>query len=164
MENWFEWLKYLLLGLVQGVTEPIPVSSSGHLIIVQRLLGMKQNGLSFEILTNTASLIAICFIFRKDILDLITGAFHYMRTRNAKYRSEFMFCLYIVIGTIPAAVAAVFFKDTIERVFTSVHTVSISLLVTGVALWLIRNLRGQKETAILPCGMPFLSDWLRQWP
>ncbi|WP_342547082.1 undecaprenyl-diphosphate phosphatase [Paenibacillus sp. FSL P2-0089] len=145
MENWFDWLKYLLLGLVQGVTEPIPVSSSGHLIIVQRLLGMEQNGLSFEILTNTASLIAICFIFRKDILDLITGFFRYLKTREPKYRSEFMFCIYIIIGTIPAAVAAVFFKDTIERVFTSVHTVSISLLITGVALWLIRNLRGQKR-------------------
>ncbi|WP_342564856.1 undecaprenyl-diphosphate phosphatase [Paenibacillus sp. FSL R7-0345] len=145
MENIVTWLKYLLLGIVQGVTEPIPVSSSGHLIIAQRLLGMEQNGLSFEILTNTASLIAIMFIFRNDIKSLITGGYRYMQTRRAEYKADFMFCLYIIIGTIPAAVAAVLFKDTIERIFTSVHTVSISLLITGVALWLIRNLRGQKR-------------------
>lgn len=145
MGDWILWLKYFVLGIVQGVTEPIPVSSSGHLIIVQRLLGMQQNGLSFEILTNTASLISILFIFRNDIKNLAVGAFRYLQTRNADYKAEFMFCVYIVVGTIPAAVAAVLFKDTIERVFTSVHTVSISLLVTGVALWLIRNLRGQKR-------------------
>ena len=51
MEDIILWLKYLFLGFVQGATEPIPVSSSGHLIIAQKLLGFKQNGLSFEILT-----------------------------------------------------------------------------------------------------------------
>ena len=56
-----------------------------------------------------------------------------------------MFVVYIIIGTIPAALAAVLFKDRIEEVFASVHTVSIALLVTGVALWLIRNLRGRKR-------------------
>lgn len=73
MDQIILWLKYFFLGIVQGATEPIPVSSSGHLIIAQRLMGLKQNGLSFEILTNTASLIAIVFIFREDIMKLITG-------------------------------------------------------------------------------------------
>ena len=145
MEEIILWLKYLFLGIVQGATEPIPVSSSGHLIIAQKLLGMKQNGLSFEILTNTASLIAIIFIFREDIKKLIVGAVNYLRTRNKEYKADFMFCLYIVIGTIPAAVVAVLFKDQIEQIFSSVYTVSIGLLITGVALWLIRNLRGRKQ-------------------
>ncbi|WP_433708765.1 undecaprenyl-diphosphate phosphatase [Paenibacillus illinoisensis] len=145
MEDIILWLKYLFLGVVQGATEPIPVSSSGHLIIAQRLMGMKQNGLSFEILTNTASLIAIVFIFREDIKKLVVGAVQYLRTRDQQYRAEFMFVVYIIIGTIPAALAAVLFKDRIEEVFASVHTVSIALLVTGVALWLIRNLRGRKR-------------------
>ena len=145
MEEIMLWLKYLFLGIVQGATEPIPVSSSGHLIIVQRLMGMKQNGLSFEILTNTASLIAIIFIFREDIKKLIIGALGYLRTRKEEYRADFMFCLYIIIGTVPAAVVAVLFKDRIEEIFSSVYTVSIALLITGVALWLIRNLRGRKQ-------------------
>lgn len=145
MEDIILWLKYLFLGIVQGATEPIPVSSSGHLIIAQRLMGIKQNGLSFEILTNTASLIAICFIFRKDIGRLITGFFGFIATRKAEYRSDFMFCIYVVIGTLPAVIVAALFKDQIEEIFASVHTVSIALLVTGVALWLIRNLRGRKQ-------------------
>ncbi|MDM5277859.1 undecaprenyl-diphosphate phosphatase [Paenibacillus silvae] len=145
MDQIILWLKYFFLGIVQGATEPIPVSSSGHLIITQRLMGLKQNGLSFEILTNTASLIAIVFIFREDIMKLITGGWGYLRTRKSEYRADFMFCLYIVIGTIPAAVAAVLFKDKIEDIFSSVYTVAVALLITGVALWLIRNLRGRKQ-------------------
>lgn len=139
------WLKYLFLGIVQGATEPIPVSSSGHLIVAQRLLGLQQNGLSFEILTNTASLIAICFIFRQSIGQLIGGFFRYALKRDEASKSDFLFCLYIIIGTVPAGVTAVLFKDQIEAIFTSVHTVSIGLLITGVALWLIRNMRGRKQ-------------------
>ena len=139
------WFKYLFLGIVQGVTEPIPVSSSGHLIIAQKLMGMEQNGLSFEILTNTASLIAIIFIFRADIGKLIRGAINYIRHRQEEHKADFMFCLYIIIGTVPAAVVAVLFKDWIEEVFSSIYTVSVGLLITGLALWFIRNLRGRKQ-------------------
>lgn len=145
MEDLLLWLKYLFLGIVQGATEPIPVSSSGHLIIAQRLLGIEQNGLSFEILTNTASLIAICFIYRKEIAKLITGTVQYALTRQQQYKADFMFALYIVLGTIPAAVVGFLFEDEIAEYFTSIHTVSVSLLLTGVALWIIRNLRGRKQ-------------------
>lgn len=144
MEDFILWLKYLLLGIVQGVTEPIPVSSSGHLIVAQRLMGMEQNGLSFEILTNTASLIAIVFIFRKDLQRLIVNGLSYLRTRKPEYKSDFMFILYIIVGTIPAVIIGLLFKDQIEEIFASVRTVGVALLFTGVALWLIRNLRGRK--------------------
>lgn len=144
MEDFILWLKYLLLGIVQGVTEPIPVSSSGHLIVAQRLMGMEQNGLSFEILTNTASLIAIVFIFRKDLQRLIVNGLSYVRTRRPEFKSDFMFILYIIVGTIPAVIIGLLFKDQIEEIFASVRTVGVALLFTGVALWLIRNLRGRK--------------------
>lgn len=145
MEDLLLWLKYFILGLVQGFTEPIPISSSGHLIIAQKLMGMEQNGLSFEILTNTASLIAILFIYRQTIMRLIKNGIDYIRTRNPKSKSDFMFIVYIVIGSIPAGIIGVLFKDQIEEVFASAKTVAFALLVTGVALWLIRNLRGVKR-------------------
>ncbi|GAE07373.1 undecaprenyl-diphosphatase [Paenibacillus sp. JCM 10914] len=145
MEDIILWLKYLFLGMIQGVTEPIPVSSSGHLIVAQRLMGMEQNGLSFEILTNTASLIAIVFIFRKDLQRLIVNGLKFLKTREAEYKSDFMFIVYIVVGTIPAVIIGLLFKDQIESIFSSVRTVGIALLFTGVALWLIRNLRGRKQ-------------------
>lgn len=144
MEDFILWLKYLLLGIVQGVTEPIPVSSSGHLIVAQRLMGMEQNGLSFEMLTNAASLIAIAFIYRKDLQRLIVNGLNYLRTRKPEYKSDFLFILYIVVGTIPAVIIGLLLKDQIEEIFASVHTVGIALLFTGGALWLIRNLRGRK--------------------
>jgi len=145
MSEIVEWLKYLILGAIQGFTEPIPISSSGHLIIAQQLLGMEQHGLSFEIMTNTASLIAILFIYREVITRLVKNGVGYVATRDKKYKSDFNFIMYIIIGSIPAGVIGVLFKDKIEEVFsTSLTTVAIALLVTGLALFLIRNLRGIK--------------------
>lgn len=138
-------LKYVILGAVQGFTEPIPVSSSGHLIIAQQLLGVDRKGLAFEILANTASLIAILIVFRADIGRLISGSYNYIRTRQPQYKSDFMFSLYVVLGTIPAVIIGLLFKDQIEAYFSSIQSVAICLLLTGVALWLIRNLRGKKR-------------------
>lgn len=145
MEQLLLWLKYLVLGLVQGATEPIPVSSSGHLIIAQQLLGVEQKGLTFEILTNTASLIAIAYIFRNDIGRLIRNTIRFITTREQDAKADFLFAVYVVVGTIPAVIIGLLFKDQIEAYFSSVRTVAFSLLVTGVALWLIRNLRGRKR-------------------
>lgn len=138
-------LKYLILGLIQGFTEPIPVSSSGHVIIGQKLLGVKETGLTFEILTNTASLFAICFIFREDIKRLIVHSYQFVFKKKEEGRSDFMFAIYVVIGTIPAAVLGILFNDVIATYFTSPYTIGATLLITGVALWLIRNLRGVKR-------------------
>ena len=113
MSDVIEWLKYLLLGAIQGFTEPIPVSSSGHLIIAQNLLGVEQHGLSFEIMTNTASLIAILFIYREVIARLVKNGVGYVATRDKQYKSDFNFILYVIIGTIPAGVIVVLFKDKI---------------------------------------------------
>lgn len=142
-------IKYFILGLIQGVTEPIPVSSSGHLIIGQRLLGIEQKGLTFEILTNTASLIAICFIFRQDLKRLMMHTIQFIRTKEGEYKSDFMFVLYIVIGTIPAVVLGLLFSDIIAKYLTSLYTIAITLLITGVALWLIRNFQGVKRAGDL---------------
>lgn len=143
-------IKFIVLGFVQGFTEPIPVSSSGHLIIAQKLLNVDQKGLSFELLTNTASLFAIMFIYRKDIIQLIAHSWTFLKTREQKFRADFMFVIYIIIGTIPAGLIGFLFKDEIESVFSSsLKTVAIALLVTGTALWLIRNFRGVKRTGDL---------------
>lgn len=138
-------LRYLILGLIQGFTEPIPVSSSGHLIIGQRLMGMEQHGLTFEIITNTASLIAIMYIFRKDVKRLAVNSVEYLKTRKKIYKSDFMFVVYIIIGTIPAAVLGVLFSDIIALYLTSLYTIAVTLLITGMALWLIRNFKGSKR-------------------
>ncbi|WP_107840477.1 undecaprenyl-diphosphate phosphatase [Metasolibacillus meyeri] len=137
-------IKHIIIGLIQGFTEPIPVSSSGHVMIASELLGMGEQGFTFAILTNTASLIAICIIFREDIARLIFHSLQYLKTREKRYLADFKFAMFVIVGTIPAGVLGVLLSDVIAE-NTSMTTIAITLFVTGIALWLIRNLRGTKR-------------------
>lgn len=143
METVIELIKYVIIGAVQGFTEPIPVSSSGHVMIASELLGVGGQGFTFAILTNTASLVAILLIYRKDIIRLICGFIGYIRTQEGRYKPDFLFVIYIVVGSIPAGVLGLLLSDIISA-STSMTTVAIMLFVTGIALWLIRNMRGRK--------------------
>ncbi|WP_270181617.1 undecaprenyl-diphosphate phosphatase [Alkalihalobacillus sp. CinArs1] len=143
MELWV-LLKYALLGLLQGFTEPIPISSSGHLVIAKEYFNLETKGLSFEVLMNFASLIAVLIIYRRDLIRLTTNGLSYMTSKNKAAKDDFMFIVYLVIGTIPAAVLGILFGDLIGENLSHYKTVGVTLLITGVALWLIRNLRGGK--------------------
>ncbi|CAD2078730.1 undecaprenyl-diphosphatase 1 [Jeotgalicoccus coquinae] len=139
-------IKYVFLGLLQGVTEPIPVSSSGHLVIARELFGIEASGLSFEIFLNTASLIAILFVYRKDIISIIQNlwrfVFHGARDNDAV--TDFKYTICLIIATIPAGVAGLLLKDVIGENI-SVGFVGLMLLVTGLALLFIKNKRGAKR-------------------
>ncbi|MFD2749720.1 undecaprenyl-diphosphate phosphatase [Virgibacillus siamensis] len=141
------WLliKYLFLGLVQGFTEPIPISSSGHLVILQKIFGIEIAGLSFEILVNFGSLLAVLIIYRKDIFRLIQNGLRYMTTKDSDAIGDFQFILYLVIATIPTGILGLLFEDYIEEELSTVTVVGFTLLITGIALWIIRNLRGRKN-------------------
>lgn len=136
-------IKMIIIGLVQGFTEPIPVSSSGHVMIASEILGLGEQGFTFAILTNTASLLAILYIYRKDIIRLISNSIKYLKTKNHRYKSDFRFVCYIIIGTIPAGVLGVLLNDYIAE-NVSMTTIAFMLFVTGIALWFIRNVRGTK--------------------
>lgn len=148
MEDLILLFKYMIIGLVQGFTEPIPVSSSGHVMIASEILGLGEQGFTFAILTNTASLFAILFIYREDIIRLVTNFFLYLKTKNYRYKSDFLFCLYIVIGSVPAGIGGVLLSDVIAE-NVSMTTIAIMLFVTGIALWLIRNMRGTKTDSTM---------------
>lgn len=145
MENAYLLLKYLFLGLFQGFTEPIPISSSGHLQLAKHFFGIEIKGLSFELLVNSASLLAVLAVYRVDIIRLAVNGLNYVKDRNPEDRSEFMFIIYLIIATIPAGVIGIVFGDFIEEKLSSVQTVAITLIITGIALWTIRNLRGRKN-------------------
>ena len=148
-------LKHLIIGLVQGFTEPIPVSSSGHVMIASEILGMGEQGFTFAILTNTASLLAIMFIYREDIIRLITGFLMYIKTRDQRYHDDFKFALFVIIGSIPAGVLGILLSDFIAE-SVSMTTIAIMLFVTGIALWLIRNMRGTKRDGDLTAKDAFI--------
>lgn len=137
-------IQYFILGLVQGITEPIPISSSGHLIIVREIFGVEARGLSFEILLNTASLIAVIIIYWNDIIRLTKNGFLYIFKQDPAAKDDFKFIIYLVIATIPVGIIGVLFGDAIGNALSSTSVVGITLLITAAALWLIKDLRGRK--------------------
>lgn len=137
---------YIVLGLIQGFTEPIPVSSSGHIVIFKNIFNLKVlNDLNFEIFANFGSLIAIIYIFRKDILKLIKDFINYIKTKEKNSYEGFKYSVLIIIGTIPAGLIGLLFKDFIEEKLTNAKVVGIALLVTALFLFIIRKLKGKKK-------------------
>ena len=145
MEEIILAIKYLFFGLVQGFTEPIPISSSGHLVLIQHYLGIEVSGMSFELLVNSASLIAVLLIYREDIWRLAHNGIIYVTKKEDSAKSDFRFIVYLIVATVPAAIAALLFEDYIADKLKGVTTIGIALLITGVALWSIRNLKGRKN-------------------
>lgn len=155
MEDFILLIKHFIIGIVQGITEPIPVSSSGHVMIASEILGLGEQGFTFAILTNTASLLAVLFIYREDIIRLIVHSLRYIQTRNSRYAADFRFVLLIIIGSIPAGVLGILLSDVIAE-NVSMTTIAIMLFVTGTAIWLIRNMRGKKSDADITVKDAFL--------
>ena len=148
-----EILEYLFLGLIQGLTEPIPVSSSGHVLIFKVIFEKLFSGaasIDFELLatvTNFGSFIAIVIIFWKDIITLIKNFFGYIKTKDEKLKTDFNYCWWIVIGTIPAGIIGLLVSmfDLLEALEENVKIVGVTLLVTAVFLFIIRNFVGKKD-------------------
>ncbi|WP_078548132.1 undecaprenyl-diphosphate phosphatase [Litchfieldia alkalitelluris] len=150
MDKLYDIIKYLFLGLFQGFTEPIPISSSGHLVLAQHFLNINIEGMSFELFVNTASLFAVLLIYREDLARLTFNGIRYITTREEKAKADFRFIIYLIIATIPAGVIGVLFDDAIAGVFKEgTKLIGITLIITGIALWFIRNLRGRKNDAQL---------------
>ena len=125
------WLQAILLGLVQGLTEFLPVSSSGHLAIGKAVLGVEPAGdLIFEVTVHAATVLATIVVFRKQIWKLLCGLFMF------KYNDETDYIAKIFLSMIPVLIVGVFFKDSVEAAFNSLLVVGIALLVTAVLLTL----------------------------
>lgn len=126
-------LQAIILGLVQGLTEFLPVSSSGHLILFKKLFGLDAQmfGLNFDIAVHVATLLAVFIVFRKTIWALIRHPFQ--KT-----------VLWLIIATIPAAVIGLLFDDSIEAISQSGGFLGICFLVTAAVLMLSEYLAGRR--------------------
>ncbi|MCI7084034.1 MAG: UDP pyrophosphate phosphatase [Tenericutes bacterium] len=142
-----EILKYLLLSVVQGLTETIPVSSSGHLMIIKKLISLDVDFNTIAILTNFGSLIAILIIFWKDIVSLINSFFKYLSTKETKYKSEYKYCWMIVLGCIPAGLMGLVVNklELFAKIENNIKIVGLSLIITSVLLFIVRNFKGKKS-------------------
>ena len=141
-------LKYILLGIIQGITEPLPISSSGHIYIFKQILNTSEvlNDLNFEIIVNFGSLIAILIIYLKDLKVLITNFFRYFKIKNTETKQSFKYTLLIIMGCIPVGIAGFLLKDKIEDILQATKIVGISFLITSIFLFLVKNINGNKET------------------
>ena len=129
-------IKFIILGLVQGFTEPIPVSSSGHIMIINNLLNTNIDMEILATLTNFGSLIAICFLYRKKIITLVKDFFSHLKTKDKKTYNNYKYCWYLVIGTKLGLFD--FLEDNIKFV-------GVTLLITALFLFAIRNVKGKKD-------------------
>ena len=122
----------LFLGLIQGLTEWLPISSSGHLVMVQQLFNI-QASISFDIFLHAGTLLAVLVFFRKDILDILKSIIRLdFHSPNGKM------ALFILIATIPIAIAGFFLYNLIVPLFTSLTFTSIALIITGIILYSTR--------------------------
>src|SRR5690625_2321194 len=139
-----ELMKYFILGIVQGVTEPLPISSSGHVVIVREIFSVDIPGLTFEIIVNFGSLLAIMYVYRTAIIRLMKNFFQYIFFQKTETKDDFRYVLLIIIATIPIGIIGMLSKHVVVTELSSFTFVGISLVITGGFLWLIRHLRGFK--------------------
>lgn len=121
-------LTALVLAVVQGLTEFLPVSSSGHLALAGILMDVPKGDISFEIILHLGTLLAILAVYYQDIIRLVAGVMHLEKESLA-------LAGFLIIGTVPAGFVGYFFADKIENAFDDPLLVSVLLLVTGVILF-----------------------------
>jgi len=137
----------LILGLIQGITEFLPVSSSGHLALSEKLFGLSGNNLRFEVFVHLGTLLAVVVFFRLKVWKLIKSVFmgrmYYQKGWHFT-DDNLRLSLLLILATIPAAFIGYKFDDVIEQAFASPIAVSAFLLVTGTILFLTRFVKNHE--------------------
>ena len=143
------WIEALILGIVQGLTEFLPVSSSGHLIIGKEILGVHVDAgaeTTFEVLVHCATVLSTIFVFREEIWKLLQGLFKFRMNDETHYIFK------ICVSMVPVLIVGVFFKDQVKAIFgVGVALVGLMLLVTAILLSLTHfvKFRQRKDISYL---------------
>jgi len=144
-------LQALVMGVVQGLTEFLPVSSSGHLIIVPALLGWHDpfiTSLAFSVMLHIGTLAALLIYFRADWLRLVPAGLATIRDRSFDSDADRRLAWLLVVATIPALLIGVFLNDPIESRFREVGLVAVMLVIGGVILWLAERNGSRRLLAV----------------
>lgn len=143
-------LEAIFLGILQGATEFLPISSSGHLVLVPAVLDLAPPDLVFIGLVHLGTLLAVLIYFRQDIVDILRGWFDGLRRRAPMGSTESRLGWYILAGTIPAAAAGFFLESFFEQAFGTPVIAAFFLLVTGALLVTgERLMTGEKTVATM---------------
>ncbi|MGB4476060.1 MAG: undecaprenyl-diphosphate phosphatase, partial [Bacillota bacterium] len=144
------YLDAILLGLVQGLTEFLPVSSSGHLVITRHLLDVPTGGIVFEVVVHLGTALAVCVFMRRKILEVLAGLLRLVRAiarRSGVARvidsdPGARLGLLVAVSAVPTGLIGLFLNDLAARLFESTLVVGIGLLVTGVLLQVSQRFTG----------------------
>ena len=139
------WLQALTLGIVQGLTEFLPVSSSGHLVLAQSLLGksfeFQDAAVAFDLVLHIGTLLPVLYFYRRDLFQILRSYTRFDDLRSMSFgawlradESRWLFVA-VIVGTIPTAIAGIVFKDAFESLFHSVPAVCSAMLFTAVLLY-----------------------------
>jgi undecaprenyl-diphosphatase len=140
-------IEAIVLGIVQGLTEFLPVSSSGHLVLFQQLFGLKEAELFFDVCVHLGTLVAVIVVFHREITNIIAALLRLVSLAGQKETilqqvesdPELKMALLIVIGSIPTAVLGLLFKRIADQLFSSSFLIGLMLMMTGLLLWLTRR-------------------------
>jgi len=143
-------LKSVFLGIVQGIAEFLPVSSSAHLVFAQHYLSVEEPQVLFDVMLHCATLVAVLIYFRKEIQSIVKNFYKLNEIRSNDSCRTFWL---VVAGSIPAALIGYVFNEKIREVFGDVKAVALLLLVTGMIVFVsdrIRNTpKGRRETLLM---------------
>jgi len=137
-----DYSQAFILAFVQGVTEWLPVSSSGHLVILQHLMGLTVP-VAFDVMLHLGTLFSVLLFMRKDVASIV------QKCVELDFKApEGRLALYVVVGTIPAGVAGLLFKSWFESLFSSLKAVGLGLFLTALLLFASRNAAGRKDVGL----------------
>ena len=137
-----EIIQTILLSIVQGITEFLPISSSAHLILVPILGGWQDQGLAFDVMVHCGTLVAVCFYFRQSLITLIISG---CQSLAGKHTKDSQLAWYIVISTLPACFAGLLLDDWIENNLRTTIVIATTTIIFALLLAYADRLRGQKN-------------------
>jgi undecaprenyl-diphosphatase len=139
------WLEAILLGILQGLTEFLPISSSAHLAIFPQLFGRPDPGASFTAVTQIGTELAVIWYFRKDIWRIVTTWLQSLWRPALRGQLDARMGWYIIIGTVPIGVAGFLLEDTIQTTFRNLWVIGINLVLFGLILGVIDRLAANER-------------------
>ncbi|CAB4646259.1 unannotated protein [freshwater metagenome] len=136
MEEQLSWLQAIVLGISQGLTEFLPISSTAHTLIVSKLLGWPDPGAAFTAVTQVGTELAVVIYFRQDIARILKAWFASLTKKSERANPDAKMGWYVIIGTIPIGIAGIAFKSSIETTARNLWLVAATLIVMGILLGL----------------------------
>lgn len=145
-----EWLQLVVLAIIQGLTEFLPVSSSAHLILPAQLLGWQDQGLAFDVAIHIGTLLAVVWYYRSYLTKMTVGTWQGVQTRQLN--DDLRLALLLVWATLPAIIFGFLFKDMVAEHSRSVPVIACTTLLFGALLWLA-DARGSQRVSLVAVGL-----------